>query len=63
MCTFSGWGELKEASRLEIDLLAHSGMRMEDRLKWILEATDMATNWSECLPLLQRDGAPLMAVL
>jgi hypothetical protein len=55
--TFNGWGEVKEAGWLEIDLVAHCGKWMEGRFLWTLVATDMATGWSECLPLLNRDGA------
>jgi len=36
---------------------------MEGRFLWTLVATDMATGWSECLPLLNRDGASVMAAL
>jgi len=39
--TFNGWGEVKEAGWLEIDLVA----------------IDVATGWSDCLPLLNRDGS------
>jgi hypothetical protein len=61
--TFNGWGEVKEAGWLEIDLVAHCGKWMEGRFLWTLVATDMATGWSECLPLLNRDGASVMAAL
>jgi hypothetical protein len=61
--TFNGWGEVKEAGWLEIDLVAHCGKWMECRFLWTLVATDMATGWSECLPLLNRDGASVMAAL
>jgi hypothetical protein len=55
--------EVKEAGWLEIDLVAHCGKWMEGRFLWTLVATDMATGWSECLPLLNRDGASVMAAL
>jgi hypothetical protein len=61
--TFNGWGEVKEAGWLEIDLVAHCGKWMEGRFLWTLVATDMATGWSECLPLLNRDGGSVMAAL
>jgi hypothetical protein len=61
--TFNGWGEVKEAGWLEIDLVAHCGKWMEGRFLWTLVATDIATGWSECLPLLNRDGASVMAAL
>jgi hypothetical protein len=61
--TFNGWGEVYEAGWLEIDLVAHCGKWMEGRFLWTLVATDIATGWSECLPLLSRDGASVMAAL
>jgi hypothetical protein len=61
--TFNGWGEVSEAGWLEIDLVAHCGKWMEGRFLWTLVATDIATGWSECLPLLSRDGASVMAAL
>jgi hypothetical protein len=60
---FNGWGALQEAGWLEIDLVAHCGKWMEARFLWPLVATDIATGWSECLPLLNRDGASVMAAL
>jgi len=36
---------------------------MEGRSLWVLVATDMATGWSECLPMLNRGGASVMATL
>lgn len=61
--TFNGWGDVSEAGWLEIDLVAHCGRWMEGRFLWTLVATDIATGWSECLPLLSRDGASVMAAL
>ena len=59
----NGWGEVSEAGWLEIDLVAHCGKWMEGRFLWTLVATDIATGWSECLPLLSRDGTSVMAAL
>jgi hypothetical protein len=61
--TFNGWGKVSQAGWLEIDLVAHCGKWMEGRFLWTLVATDIATGWSECLPLLSRDGASVMAAL
>jgi hypothetical protein len=36
---------------------------MEGRFLWTLVATDITTGWSECLPLLSRNGASVMAAL
>jgi hypothetical protein len=48
---------------LEIDLLAHCGGRMEGRFLWTLMATDIATGWSESLPIVMRDGAVVITAL
>jgi hypothetical protein len=61
--TFNGWGTVSEAGWLEIDLVAHCGKWREGRFLWTLVATDIATGWSECLPLLGRDGTSVMAAL
>ncbi len=60
---YNGWGEVNEAGWLELDLVAHCGKWLEGRFLWTLVATDMATGRSECLPLLNRDGASVMAAL
>jgi hypothetical protein len=60
---YNGCGEVKEAGWLEIDLVAHCGKWRESRFLWTLVATDIATGWSEWLPLLNRDGASVMAAL
>ncbi len=61
--TFNGWGKVSEAGWLVIDLVAHCGKWMEGRFLWTPVATDIATGWSECLPLLSRDGTSVMAAL
>jgi hypothetical protein len=61
--TFKGWEDHHDPGWLEIDLVAHCGGRMEGRFLWTLVATDIATGWSESLPLLQRDGAVVLMAL
>ena len=61
--TFNGWGSVSEAGWLEIDLVAHCGGRMEGRFLWTLVATDIATGWSESLPIVMRDGAVVLTAL
>ena len=61
--TFKGWEYHHDPGWLEIDLVAHCGGRMEGRFLWTLVATDIATGWSESLPLLQRDGAVVLMAL
>jgi hypothetical protein len=48
---------------LEIDLVAHCGGRLEGRFIWTLVATDIATGWSESLPVITRDGASVLAAI
>lgn len=43
--------------------MAHCGGRMEGRFLWTLMATDIATGWSESLPILMRDGAVVITAL
>jgi hypothetical protein len=61
--TFKGWNDHSEPGWLEIDLVAHCGGRMEGRFLWTLMATDIATGWSESLPILMRDGAVVITAL
>ena len=43
--------------------MAHCGGRMEGRFLWTLMATDIATGWSESLPIVMRDGAVVLTAL
>lgn len=61
--TFKGWDDHSDPGWLEIDLVAHCGGRMEGRFLWTLMATDIATGWSESLPILMRDGAVVITAL
>ena len=61
--TFKGWDDHSELGWLEIDLVAHCGGRMEGRFLWTLMATDIATGWSESLPIVMRDGAVVLTAL
>jgi len=61
--TFKGWDDHRDPGWLEIDLVAHCGGRMEGRFLWTLMATDIATGWSESLPILMRDGAVVLTAL
>ena len=42
---------------MEMDLVAHSGPSMAGAFAWTLVLTDVATGWTECVPLPCRDGA------
>ncbi|MBE9172184.1 transposase [Cyanobium sp. LEGE 06143] len=61
--TFKGWSDHSEPGWLEIDLVAHCGGRMQCPFLWTLMATDIATGWSESLPILVRDGAVVLTAL
>ena len=53
--TFNGWKGV-EPGWFEMDLVAHCGGRMEGQFLWTLVLTDVASGWSECVPLPGRDG-------
>jgi hypothetical protein len=61
--TFKGWEDHHEPGWLEIDLVAHCGGRMQGPFLWTLVATDIATGWSESVPILVRDGAVVLTAL
>jgi len=54
--TFTDWHE-PEPGYLEIDLVAHCGGLIGGHYVHTLCLTDMASGWTECVPLLVRDGA------
>ena len=43
--------------------MAHCGGRMQGPFLWTLMATDIATGWSESVPILVRDGAVVLTAL
>jgi len=51
--TFADWEE-KKPGFFEADLVAHCGGSMEGSILFTLTLTDIATTWTECLPLLYR---------
>jgi len=51
--TFADWEE-KAPGFFEADLVAHCGWSMEGPILYTLTLTDIATTWTECLPLLYR---------
>ena len=54
--TFDDWGD-PPPGFMEVDLVAHSGPSMAGAFAWTLVLTDVATGWTECVPLPVRDGA------
>jgi hypothetical protein len=51
--TFEEWKETRPGF-LEADLVAHCGTDIEGGYVYTLTLTDVATGWTECLPLLHR---------
>ena len=53
--TFSQWEEDRPGF-VEMDLVAHCGDHLDGRFLYTLTLTDLATGWTECLPLLEKSA-------
>src|SRR5256714_6806517 len=60
--TFQEWKESRPGF-LEADLVAHCGTDIEGGYLYTLTLTDIATGWTECLPLLYRSQETALAAL
>jgi hypothetical protein len=60
--TFEQWNETRPGF-LEVDLVAHCGVNIEGGYLYTLTLTDVATGWTECLPLLHRSQDAVLAAL
>ena len=60
--TFEEWNEVRPGF-LEADLVAHCGTDIEGGYLYTLTLTDVATGWTECLPLLYRSQETVLAAL
>src|SRR2546429_2695753 len=60
--TFEEWKETRPGF-LEADLVAHCGLDIEGGYLYTLTLTDVATGWTECLPLLLRSQETVLAAL
>ena len=60
--TFEEWKETRPGF-LEADLVAHCGADIEGGYLYTLTLTDVATGWTECLPLLHRREVPVLSAL
>jgi hypothetical protein len=58
--TFQEWNEARPGF-LEADLVAHCGTTIEGGYLYTLTLTDVATGWTECLPLLCRSQETVLA--
>ena len=62
MRTFSQWEE-NSPGFVEIDLVAHCGEHLDGSFLYTLTLTDLATGWTECVPLLEKSAAAVLAAL
>lgn len=53
--TFGDWND-PAPGYVEVDFVAHSGPQLAGSFIQTLVLTDVATGWTECLPVLTRDG-------
>jgi hypothetical protein len=60
--TFHDWNETKPGF-MEADLVAHCGTQADGSYLYTLTLTDIATGWTECLPLLNRGQEAVVAAL
>ena len=60
--TFEEWNETQPGF-LEADLVAHCGTDINGGYLYTLTLTDIATGWTECLPLLHRSREAVLAAL
>jgi hypothetical protein len=60
--TFDLWDQAKPGF-LEVDLVAHCGGRLQGGCLYTITLTDVATGWTECLPLLNRGREAVRAAL
>jgi hypothetical protein len=60
--TFESWKETQPGF-LEADLVAHCGTDIEGGYLYTLTITDLATGWTERLPLLHRSQEAVLAAL
>jgi hypothetical protein len=60
--TFGDWND-PEPGYMESDLVAHCGGSMAGSVVHTLVLTDIATGWTECVPLIVRDQALIVEAL
>ena len=60
--TYAQWDEAKPGF-LEVDLVSHCGGRLQGGCLYTMTLTDVATGWTECLPLLNRGKEAVLAAL
>jgi len=60
--TYQQWNETQPGF-LEADLVAHCGLENEGSFLYTLTLTDIATGWTECLPLLSKSSEAVLCAL
>ncbi len=60
VCLFSPWEEDRPGF-VEMDLVAHCGNHLDGSFLYTLTLTDLATGWTECLPLLEKRTDAVLA--
>ena len=62
LCTYSEWEEDRPGF-VEMDLVAHCGEHLGGNFLYTLTLTDLATGWTECIPLLEKSANAVLAAL
>ncbi len=62
MRVFSRWDENRPGF-VEMDLVAHCGDHLDGTFLSTMTLTDLATGWTECLPLLDKSAEAVLAAL
>jgi len=60
--TFAPWQD-DQPGFVEIDLVAHCGSHVDGSFLYTMTLTDLATGWTECLPLLYKSADAVLAAL
>ena len=60
--TFCEWEEDRPGF-VEMDLVAHCGEHLEGRFLYTMTLTDLATGWTECIPLLDKSAGAVLDAL
>src|SRR2546421_1185418 len=60
--TFSQWEEDRPGF-VEMDLVAHCGKHLGGRFLYTLTLTDLASGWTECIPLLDKSADAVLPAL
>ena len=60
--TFGDWGD-PPPGFLEVDFVAHSGVSAAGAFVQTMVLTDIATGWTECVPIVMRAGALALEAL